>query len=175
MVNNREQRINESNKVSDELLGKTAQLLATDAMKDNDALIRKHAIFMLGFSRNTEHIDSLIKALKDPEKAVRNQAARALAEIGEPASERLIQSLDDPDWKVRYRAAEALGLMKNQGASGPLIDLLHDEKDHVRYMAVKSLGLIGDPVAREPLRACQQDENHYVRTLASSIICRLSD
>ena len=150
-------------------------MLAIETMEDNDALIRKHAIFLLGFSRNTEHINSLIKALKDPEKAVRNQAARALAEIGEPASERLIQSLDDPDWKVRYRSAEALGLMKHQGAIGPLVSLLHDEKDHVRYMAVKSLGLIGDPAAREPLLVVQTDENPYVRKAAKLVLSRLSE
>ncbi|NYT08229.1 MAG: HEAT repeat domain-containing protein, partial [Methanomicrobiales archaeon] len=115
-----------------------------------------------------------IRALRDPEKAVRAQATIALAGVGEPAADRLIPLLDDPDWKVRYRAAEALGMMNEKKAVGPLIGLLSDEKDHVRYMAAKSLSLINDRAALEPLKKCQADKNPYVRRMAETAVSIIS-
>jgi HEAT repeat protein len=114
-----------------------------------------------------------IRALRDPEKAVRAQATFALAGIGEPVSVRLIELLIDPDWKVRYRAAEALGMMEDKRAVGPLVGLLSDEKDHVRYMAVKALGEIGADEAMERIASLSGDENPYVRRVAEFVVLQL--
>jgi HEAT repeat protein len=151
-------------------LDKTVELLSFRALHDNDPMTRKHSVYLLGHARDPQSIDPCIQAMKDPEKAVRGQASRALAEIGEPASERLITLLKDPDWKIRYRAAEALGTMEEKRAVSPLIGLLSDEKDHVRYMAVKSLRTIGDIIAWEPIIARQQDENPFVRRMADTAV-----
>ncbi len=158
-----------------ESLQQAIRILAVRATKDEDSLTRKHAIYLLGLVRDPDCIETFIRALRDPEKAVRVQATRSLADMGEPASERLISLLHDTDWKVRYRAAEALGMMKETKAVEPLIQLLNDEKDHMRYIAVKSLGSIGDPVALRPLKGCMDDENDYVRTIVSSVFSRLFD
>jgi HEAT repeat protein len=152
------------------LLGEAVKGMATRAMTAEDPLTRKHAIYMLGMTNNPDYMEIFIRALRDPEKAVRAQATLALVAIGRPALDPLIHLLDDPDWKVRYRAAEALGLLKEQGAIGPLIRRLSDEKDHVRYMAAKSLGMLKDPAAIEPLQRCLADENPYVRRMAETAV-----
>jgi HEAT repeat protein len=68
-----------------------------------------------------EFIAVFTSALRDPEKAVRNQVTQALAAIGKPELSALIALLEDQDWKVRYRAVEALGIMKDKYAMDPLI------------------------------------------------------
>jgi HEAT repeat protein len=150
------------------LMGDAVKGLATRALTAEDPLTRKHAIYLLAMTGNPACIELFIRALRDPEKAVRAQATRALAGIGEPAGGRLIELLSDPDWKVRYRVAEALGLMKEKRAVGALILRLADEKDHVRYMAAKSLGILKDPAALESLKRCRDDENPYVRRMAEA-------
>lgn len=156
------------------LVSNAYRMLAVRALTAEDPLTRRHALYLLGTMSDPDSIRVFSEALRDPEKAVRNQAMVALAETGEPAAEELIRLLDDQDWKVRYRAAEALGIMKYRGAVGPLINLLTDEKDHVRYMAAKSLGLIGDPAARDALDACAQDHNPYVRRMAGMVMDQLA-
>jgi len=158
---------------TDDFLGGTIRLLSFRALNDNDPMTRKHAVYLLGQTRDKGSLDICLEALRDPEKAVREQASRALAEIGESASDRLISLLNDPDWKVRYRAAETLGMIEDKRSVSPLIRLLSDEKDHVRYMAVKSLGRIGEKAALEPIRKCQEDENPYVQRMAETVVLRI--
>ena len=159
--------------LTDASLAKTMELLSFRALYDNDPMTRKHSVYLLGQVGDPRSIDTCIHAMRDQEKAVRAQASKALAEIGEPALERLLPLLNDPDWKIRYRGAEALGMMKDKRAVSPLIGLLSDEKDHVRYMAVKSLCGIGDMAAWEPIIACQQDENPFVRRMADRAVSTL--
>jgi len=149
---------------------KAFRLLANRALKDEDPLTRKHAVYVIAMARNPDDIDTFVQALRDPVKEVRSQATRALAIMGEPAGEKLIFLLHDPDWKVRYRAAEALGMMKLPKAKGPLIERLSDPRDHVRYMAVKALGEFGDADVLESIRPCLSDENHYVRKITVRIL-----
>jgi HEAT repeat protein len=162
-----------SEEISDEFFTETSELLAARALNDDDPLIRKHAIYLLGISRNPDHIETFVTALKDPEKLVRSQATRSLAGIGKPASERLIALLHDPDWKVRYRAAEALGLMRDKQAIIPLIQRLSDEEDHVRYMATKALGEMGAPEVIDPISQLFDDENPHVRKMADNVSLKL--
>jgi len=155
---------------TDMLMGEAVKGLATRALTAEDPLTRKHAIYFLSMTGNPACIGLFIRALRDPEKAVRAQATCALAGIGEPATGRLIELLGDPDWKIRYRAAEALGMMKEKRALSPLIGLLSDEKDHVRYMAAKSLGALGSQEARGALEARLSDENPYVQRMVESAL-----
>lgn len=166
----RKQLTNSTRDINDDFFWKTTEILASTALTGKDPLTRRHAVYLLGMTRNLYFVEIFIGALRDPEKEVRNQATRALVEIGEPVSERLFSLLDDPDWKVRYRAAEALGIMNEKRAVIPLTRLLSDEKDHVRYMAVKSLGQIGDKEATIHLGRLLKDTNPWVRAIAQSVI-----
>ena len=142
-------------------------VITAKVVTDEDPIIRRHALYLLAATGDPQHTDIFIRALRDPEKAVRDQAARALAGIGTPVLPRILDLLPDPDWKVRYRAAEILGLIGDATATSRLIERVSDPKDHVRYMAAKSLGIIGDTAARESLRRCLADENPFVRRIAA--------
>lgn len=146
------------------------RMISTDGVGSDDPLTRRHALFLLGSTGDPVHVGTIIPLLRDSEKAVRSQAALALAQMGEAVIPEVIPLLRDPDWKVRYRAAEILGLIGSKKAGEALADTLSDEKDHVRYMAAKSLGLIKDPAALGSLRISLTDPNQYVRRVAAEAI-----
>ena len=146
------------------------ELLYSKALIDEDPITRKHALFMLRMTSDPHLTDIFIYSLRDPEKAVRNQAVQALVSIGSPVIPKVVNLLNDSDWKVRYRAAEVLGRLKSREVVNPLIRSLSDVKDHVRYMAAKSLCLIREPLAIDPIRKCLNDENEYVRRMAERAI-----
>ena len=167
-------RIPANNQESEIFIQALAEI-SVKAMTDEDPIIRKHALYLLGSTADPLHADLYLQALRDPEKAVRNQAALALAGIGTPAVASLLPLLPDPDWKVRYRAAEILGMIGEPIATALLIERLSDPKDHVRYMAAKSLGMIGDSAARGPLKICLDDENPFVRKIAAASLEMITD
>jgi len=129
----------------------------------NDPQLRQYGSLLLGQLKDSGGIDPLIRALRDPDKKVRAQAARSLGVIGDPSVASLISLMDDPDWRVRYRAAEALGITRSHKAVPRLIAALEDPKDHVRYMAAKALGETGSDIAETALIARLTDDNEFVR------------
>ncbi|MCU0629845.1 MAG: HEAT repeat domain-containing protein [Methanoregulaceae archaeon] len=141
--------------------------IARSTRPGNDPQVRQYASILLGKLKDSEGVEPLIMALRDPDKKVRDQAAKSLGEIGEPSVDSLVLLLDDPDWKVRYRATEALGITGSKKAVPFLIVSLDDPKDHVRYMAAKSLGETGDGSCEKALIARLGDENEFVRRSAA--------
>ena len=86
----------------------------------------------------------LMKALGDPDQAVRHQAAKALGAGGATAAiPQMIEWLNDPDKKTAAVAADVLGDLGGPAATQALIRSLGDSDDIVRQRAVKSLGKIG--------------------------------
>ena len=79
--------------------------IARSTRPGSDPQVRQYASILLGKLKESDGVEPLLMALRDPEKKVREQAAKALGEIGGPSVDPLILLLDDPDWKVRYRAA----------------------------------------------------------------------
>jgi len=150
-----------------ENLNQVRLVIARSTKSGNDPQVRQFAALLLGQLKESDGIDPLLRALRDPDKKVRGQAARALGEIGEPSVESLIILTKDPDWKVRYRAAEALGMIGSIKAVPCLIEALGDPKDHVRYMAAKAIGETGSGNAETALVAHLGDENEFVRRSAA--------
>jgi len=90
----------------------------------------------------------LIEALQDEPIIVRQGAAMALGEIGDPrALEALAARLEDESHLVRQVAAIALGKLGAVEALAPLLRALDDESEIVRRAAVNALGMLGDPRA----------------------------
>jgi len=141
----------------------------------NDPQVRQYATLLLGQLRESEGIDPLLRALRDPDKKVRDQAAKALGEIGGPSVDSLISLLEDPDWKVRYRAAEALGIIGSESAVLFLVNALDDPKDHVRYMAAKAIGETGSGSTEKALIARLGDENEFVRRSVAMALGKTGD
>ncbi len=144
--------------------------IARSTQAGNDPQVRLYGTLLLGQLREFEGIDPLIQAIRDPDKKVRAQAAKALGEIGDPSVDTLTRLMDDPDWKVRYRAAEALGMTGSEKAVPFLITALLDQKDHVRYMAAKAIGEKGSGIAEKALIARLGDENEFVRRSAATAL-----
>ena len=154
---------------SDSYYDRGREVLKRSAVECPDPHTRRYAILLLSREKDPDLLPVYVAGLKDGDKGVREQSARALAEIGNPASAALMDLIRDKEWRVRYRAAEAFGLMAASPGTPVLIKVLHDEKDHVRYMAAKSLGLIGDPASLEPLIERLSDDNEFVSQDSRSI------
>ncbi|MFQ5794346.1 MAG: HEAT repeat domain-containing protein [Candidatus Bipolaricaulia bacterium] len=84
-------------------------------------------------------IDELIEALRDEDKRMREQAARALIEIGSDATPDLIKTLRDENWRVRHNATWVLGEIRDSRAVPALTKMLEDKEPSVRRAADKAL------------------------------------
>jgi HEAT repeat protein len=89
-----------------------------------------------------ESVEVLLDVLKQESWFLRDQAARALASMGEPVVDRLIEFLDSGLWYTRSSAASALGRTGLPIAAGPLTTLLRDPNRTVRDSARDALVLL---------------------------------
>src|SRR5262249_24464405 len=115
----------------------------------------KHAIRTLGgFGPAARRaIAGLLRLLRNPKESreLREEAERALAELGAPAREdftALVHALTDtdaPDTRARLYAADALGKFVGKGreAARALVQALDDPDVQIRRSAAESLGRIG--------------------------------
>ncbi len=123
-------------------------------------LFKKPTIDEMFAKKNTA---GLIKALRDPDAAIRRGAASALQQIGDPqAIEPLIASFNDNDIEVRKAARIALVKHGTQ-AVPPLIKALNSQTVLERLYAAWGLGEIGDSRAVEPLAVALKDADSAVR------------
>ncbi len=119
-------------------------------------------------------IETLITALKDPEEAVRRDAARALAWRADArAAGPLLDALDDP--ATLYWVAHALGILRETRAVEPLCRFLRDGVRDARFHSAAALWRIGDPRSTEALRGALEDEESRVREYAALALGRLQE
>jgi HEAT repeat protein len=89
----------------------------------------------------------------DPDTAVANEAAVALAKIGRPGVPYLVAALEHERKAVRQRAAAALALAgpEARAAVPALLKALKDDSPQVRAVAARALGEVGgDPQSVAP-------------------------
>ena len=116
----------------------------------------------------------LIKALRDKDPIVRQDAVEALGIIGDKrATEPLIKALRNKDEIVRDYAVKALETFGDERAVEPLIKLLAS-RSKSRAVAAKALGTFGDVRAIEPLiKALKYSDSwYYSEALNSSFNVR---
>jgi HEAT repeat protein len=90
-------------------------------------------------------VPALVDVLKDPERDVRQCAAKALGDIGSasaPAAGALALTLGDRDWQVRRAAADALGRIGTRDGEAALKGARKDPNESVRKAARASLDRI---------------------------------
>ena len=138
-----------------------------EALKDEDAEVRQHALFALTqIDPNAAGV--LIEALKDQNWQIRAKAAYGLGLRGrQKGVDALVGALSDTSWQVREQAAWGLGLIGDARAIEPLIVALRDESADVREKAAWGLGLKGDKRTVEPLMAALKDTSARVRGMAA--------
>lgn len=144
------------------------------ALRSGDWIVRMHAAKALGRVRKADAVEPLVPLLQDKVKAVREEAAAALAAIGDAAVPSLLAALQHEDWLVRLHAVESLGKAKSKRAVEPLLWLLFNDRDSaVREDAVQALGEIGDPQAVEYLFTAMQEPG--LRALAVEALGRIGE
>lgn len=89
-----------------------------------------------------DSIEILLDVLKQESWFLRDQAARALATLGESVVDPLIEYLGSGLWYTRTAAATALGRMGTPAAARPLVQLLRDPNRTVREAGRDALVLL---------------------------------
>jgi HEAT repeat protein len=97
-------------------------------MRDDDSSVRGAAIEALEGLGDDRAIDTLIDALADPDRRIRQAARRALAGFGAPAMARLSDLLGDSDAAVRSRRTQALQLLADQPVGVEATDTGRDRR-----------------------------------------------
>jgi len=88
-------------------------------------------------------LQALAEALRDPEGALRQQAALAIGILnGRAVVQELVAALQDPDPDVRGAAATALGKVGTAEDGRGLLPLLADESSGARNRALRAIGVL---------------------------------
>ena len=142
--------------------------------KGTEPEMRASAAYALGVIGDKRAISSLTLLLRDERYFVRQQAARALSQMGEAALDQLFEMADSSTASTREVAIEALG---SSGSSTRAIDrvvgALADSNPNVRAAAVRALGESGSERAVAPLLTLMRDESSTMRSQASVSLARL--
>lgn len=101
---------------------------------------RQESIYLLGEDADGVVPDELSRALRDPDRRVREAAVEALGEIGgREAMEAVSIALHDPDLDVRQGAVDALGRIGGDGSVRLLHGLATDAHPVIRAAATDNL------------------------------------
>ena len=141
------------------MIGSPAVDMLLRYIRDWDS--RKYAIKTMGKINDERVLDPLISMLKNDE--FKDDATRALTELGQPAVEKLIIALDDKDEFVRKQSILALGEIKDPEAVEPLIKNLKDEDWWIRLTSAAALEKIGDPRGRDAVKPLLKDPDVVVQ------------
>lgn len=169
-------------------LGETAIPSLVEALTHQDWLVRLHAVESLGKTRSRKAVGPLLSTLSDDaDSAVREDAIRALGDIGDPeAVDTLFAVLNRPE--LRTLAVEALGRIGDRRAVPILINIVTgthppegtrtvagcgdrwNEESGTQAAAVRALGAIGDESALSTLVAAL--EPTWTRAEAAAALVR---
>lgn len=131
-------------------------------------LIKPTQVMALDEQKSTSAIvGSLVAALRDDDRQVREQAAIGLAITpGSDVVEPLLNALKDPDAQVREKAAIGLAFRRDPKIVDPLLTAINDDDSHVREKAAIALGASGDTRAVDALTRAMKDPDSHVREKA---------
>ncbi len=129
---------------------------------------RKYVIRALGKINDERVLDPLISFLKSDE--FKDDATRALVDLGAPAVPKLIEALSSRDDFVKKQSILALGEIQDPLAVDPLIALLQDQDWLVRLTAAASLEKIGDLRGRAAIKPLMKDPDLVVRMRIERIL-----
>ncbi|MDF0673948.1 MAG: HEAT repeat domain-containing protein [Nitrospira sp.] len=158
------------------------------ALRHEDWLVRLHAVESLGKAKSKQAVEALLSVLfNDRDSAVREDAVRALGEIGDPrAVEFLLTAMREPG--LRTLAVEALGRIGDARAVPLLIDVLlgagrppvtrtvagcgdqWNEEFITQDAAARALGAIGDERAIPSLVSALNQT--FTRTEAAAALAK---
>ena len=129
---------------------------------------RKYVLRTLGKINDERVLEPLISYLKSDE--FKDDATRALVELGNPAVPKLIEALESREDFVKKQAILALGDIRDPRAVDPLIALLQDDDWLVRLTSASSLEKIGDLRGRAAIKPLMKDPDLVVRMRIERIL-----
>ncbi len=145
---------------------------AADLASASDAVDRRAAAELAHWHPGVLPVEALARLMDDPELAVRVAAARALAELHDPAAlPALVHTLDRDD-ESAVEAEHAL-IRYGRAATSALLAPLGSEHAHTRWLAARALRAIVDPACARALAERLDDEDAGVRWLAADGLNRL--
>jgi HEAT repeat protein/beta-lactamase regulating signal transducer with metallopeptidase domain len=148
----------------------------TEALKDTDAEVRKHAMQALTRLGAPLAYDALIAALKDEDAEIREQAAFSLGQSGDKrAVAALGAALKDAEPDVRQQAAFALSQLGAAESVPALRAALKDEDEDVREQALFALTQLGDKASTPAIAEALKDPSEDVREQALFALSQLGD
>jgi HEAT repeat protein len=139
--------------------------------KDEDHLVRKDAIMMLGTLKRPEAAGRLSMALADEEADVRLAAATALGWQGfadEAGS--LVLALDDPSQRVQAAAMKSLGSRRDRLAFDRIAQFLPSASGMLKIVAMQSLVQIDPAKAGVLLAPLSKDADEEVARVAANLL-----
>jgi HEAT repeat protein len=148
-----------------------AAVLEAVAARDCDPKVSEAAMRQLAIMATPASIGSLIRLAAD--RAVRDRAINALAELDAAQIGQVAAGLDNPDTDVRRAIVEVLSRMKHPRASELLSKALEDEAPPVRLAAVMALGHLGSHRSERKLAGMvRSDPDIAVRRAAEKALER---
>ncbi|HVK53768.1 MAG TPA: HEAT repeat domain-containing protein [Burkholderiales bacterium] len=159
----------------DALENVTGILTLVNALRNEDANVRKAAASSLRRYKRPESGAILLAHTNHPEASVRALVLRALLELQVVESfELALAALDDSDGEVRREAVTVLGHLGRRAALGALIKLTaHDPEPEVRRAAIDALSFATDAEALPALLASLRDKSCRVREEAAIMLGKL--
>jgi len=125
---------------------------------------------------NSANIAQLLTALESEETVVRERAREALEALGRPAVEPLIKVLSDERAHVRWEAAKTLAEIGDPAAAPALVSALEDENSDIRWLAAEGLIAIGRDGLVPLLQALlKHADSIWLRDGAHHVLRELSD
>ncbi len=149
-----------------------------NALEHDDPIERRYAAEDLGEFGDPGAVPALIKALDDPDRAVREAAADALINIsGEEVVKAVVPLLYSEVVHLRNYATEVLAQLGSE-AIPALLQECESENADVRKFAIDVLGQLGE-VHRipdiQPILKLLNDENVNVAASAAEALGRIGD
>ncbi len=134
---------------------------------------RRFAAMALGKFRDKRVIEPLIQALDDQD--IQYEVIVGLTNLGKLALDSLISALKNEKKIVKQGAIRALGKIKASEAVDPLIQTLKDEDSHIRRLVLEALREIKDKKALDIIIATLNDSDGYVRHEATKVLREMPD
>ncbi|MBN1890337.1 MAG: HEAT repeat domain-containing protein [Thermoflexales bacterium] len=120
-----------------------------------------------------DELKAMVAALQAEDAGTRAEAAETLVKLGRVAVRPLATALRSMNLDLRQAAAEALGQIGDPRAIRALAVASRGRGKRARLAAAQALGQIGDPRAVEPLIAALEDQDSDVRQVAAGALRKI--
>jgi hypothetical protein len=139
-----------------------ALAVASQVVGDRPQAVRKYLIEQLQVAGGREVVGTLGKVLFDPELC--DAAARALAAIGDGASDVLLAALPKVKGASRLSVIKKLAVLRAGEAAGAFVEALADGDPNLRIAGAWGIARTGEASAADALIKCADEHQGWERT-----------